>query len=70
MGKLEVYPKDDPKNTKMLVSAADKKMYAPIYNEFKSYLSGMTMERHDNGLKVCSVQSSAIKNNTFTPDNQ
>lgn len=68
MGKLEVYPEDDPKNTKMLVSQADKKMYAPIYNEFKSYLSGMTMERQDNGLKVCSVRANAIKNKAFSPD--
>lgn len=68
MGKLEVYPTEDPKNTKMLVSAADKKLYAPIYNEFKSYLSGMTMERLENGLKVCSVRANAIKNNAFTPD--
>lgn len=68
MGKLEVYPTEDPKNTKMIVSAADKKLYAPIYNEFKSYLSGMTMERLENGLKVCSVRANAIKNNAFTPD--
>mgnify|MGYP003951479035 FL=1 len=66
MGKLEVYPTEDPKNTKMLVSAADKKLYAPIYNEFKSYLSGTTMERLENGLKVCSVRANAIKNNAFT----
>lgn len=70
MGKLEVYPKDDPKNSKMLVSAADKKIYAPIYNDFKSYLSGLTMERQENWLKVCSVRSNAIKNNAFTPDSK
>jgi len=47
MGKLEVYPSDDPKNSKMIVSAVDRKNYAPIYNEFKLYLSGMTMEREE-----------------------
>ena len=47
MGKLEAYPSDDPKNSKMIVSGVDRKTYAPIYNEFRSYLSGMTMEREE-----------------------
>jgi hypothetical protein len=53
MGKLEVYPKDDEKNSKILVSITDRKNYDPIYTAFRSYLSGMTMERFDSGLKVC-----------------
>ncbi len=68
MGKLEVYPSDDPKNSKMIVSAVDRKNYAPIYNEFKLYLSGMTMEREEKWLKICQVRSMYIKNNIFTPD--
>ena len=70
MGKVEVYPKDDEKNSKMLISNTDRKDYDSIYTAFRSYLSGMTMERLDSGLKICWVQSNAIKNNTFTPDKQ
>ena len=70
MGKVEVYPKDDEKNSKMLISNTDRKDYDSIYTAFRSYLSGMTMERLDSGLKICWVQSNAIRNNTFTPDKQ
>jgi penicillin-binding protein 1A len=70
MGKVEVYPQDDPKNAKSIISITDRKYYEPIYTDFKSYLSGMTMERNDNWLKVCGTRSNAIKNNTFIPDNQ
>ncbi len=70
MGKLEVYPKDDPKNSKILATGTDRKEYESIYNEFRLYLSGMTMERLESWLKVCWVKSDAVKNNTFTPDRQ
>jgi hypothetical protein len=61
MGKIEVYPKEDPKNTKILLSNEDKKTYSKIYNTFRSYLSGMTMEREESGLKVCEVEEKYIK---------
>jgi hypothetical protein len=53
MGKLEVYPKEDPKNSKVLISITDRKEYDPIYVAFRSYLSGMTMERLDSSIKIC-----------------
>jgi penicillin-binding protein 1A len=48
MGKLEVYPASDTANRISLVSTEDKKTYAPLYTEFKSYLSGITLERRDS----------------------
>ena len=70
MGKLDIYPQWDPTNSQTLISIEDRKTYAPIYTGFKSYLSGMTMERSDNGLTVCGVRTDAIKNQAFTPDSK
>ncbi|MBX9808950.1 transglycosylase domain-containing protein [Candidatus Gracilibacteria bacterium] len=70
MGKLDVYPKEDPTSIKTIVSVEDKKTYAPLYNDFKNYLSGMTMERRESGLNICGVRSAYIKNNIFKPNNQ
>ena len=70
MGKLEVYPKDDPKNSKILISVEDKKIYSPIYDAFRTYISNMTMERGNNGLKVCNIKAEYIKNHIFVPNNQ
>jgi penicillin-binding protein 1A len=68
MGKLDIYPAWDISNSQTLISTEDRKTYAPIYTGFRSYLSGMTMERNDTGLKVCGVKIDAIKNGIFTPD--
>jgi penicillin-binding protein 1A len=68
MGKVEVYPEWDPKSSKMIMTAEDRSLYAPLYTEFRSYLSGMTMERTDNWLHVCHIRADAIKNNKFTPN--
>jgi penicillin-binding protein 1A len=70
MGKLDVYPQSDPANSKTIMSLEDRKIYAPIYTGLRSYLSGMTMERETNGVKVCGVRSDAIKNQAFVPDSQ
>lgn len=66
MGKLEVYPTLEPTNSKELATQADKQEYAPLYNAFKSYLSGMTMERRESGLHICGVKKENIKNNIFS----
>lgn len=52
------------------MTAEDRSLYAPLYTEFKSYLSGMTMERMENGLHICHVRVDAIKDQKFTPDSQ
>lgn len=70
MGKLDVYPEWDPSSGKMLTSLEDKKTYGTIYTEFKSYLSGMTMERQESWVKVCGVRANAIKNKSFSPNSQ
>jgi hypothetical protein len=68
MGKLEVYPKDDPTNSKIITSTEDRKIYASIYDEFRSYISNMTMVRNDDNLEVCNIKSEYIKNNIFVPN--
>ena len=68
MGKLDVYPQWDPTSNQTLLSRAERDKYGTIYNWFKSYLSGMTMERDDSGLTVCGVRNDAIKNEAFTPN--
>jgi penicillin-binding protein 1A len=60
MGKLEVYPISDTDNRIILTSSEDKKTYAPLYNEFKSYLSGITMERSSGGAHICGVDPAYI----------
>jgi penicillin-binding protein 1A len=70
MWKLEVYPEWDPKNAQTLLTIEDRKIYAPLYNWFKAYLSGMTMEREENGLKVCGINEKSIKNGAFSPNRE
>ncbi len=70
MGKLEVYPQWDPMSSQILISKADRDTYETIYKWFRSYLSGMTMERTESGLRVCGVRQDAVKNQVFIPNNQ
>lgn len=68
MGKVEVYGTSDEKTIIPLNSIENKKQYAPLYGEFKSYLSGMTLERESGGLTVCNVNQKYIKNELFSVD--
>lgn len=70
MGKLEVFPSDDTSSRISIMTADDRKTYAPLYNAYKSYLSGMTMERETGGLKVCGIEKSYIKDRKFSPDSR
>jgi membrane peptidoglycan carboxypeptidase len=75
MGKLEIYPASDPDNRTILLSPEDKKTYAPLYDEFKSYLSGMTLERQSGGAHICGVNAEYIKKDsaervTILPDDE
>ncbi len=61
MGKLEVYPLSDEASRTQLLAPEDKKIYAPLYDEFKSYLSGMTMEKNNIGATICNINPLYIK---------
>lgn len=73
MGKIEVYTATDPENRIILQSTDDKKLYAPLYNEFKSYLSGITIERQDSWAKICWIKEDFVskdspERDSFLPD--
>jgi len=38
MGKLDVYPTENPENIKTLITSEDKKNYESLYIGFKSYI--------------------------------
>lgn len=65
MGKVEIYPSNNRSQKKILITHNDKKQYAPLYDEFKSYLSGMTMTRQNTTLQACNVRQEYIKDNKF-----
>lgn len=74
MGKLEVYPTSDVVDKTILQTPEEKELYAPLYREFKSYLSGMTVERESFGAHICGVKEEYIKadfvgRDAFLPDN-
>ncbi len=60
MGKLEVYPSTDTENRTILKTVEEKQLYAPLYNEFKSYLSGITVERQSSSAEICGVKEEYI----------
>ncbi len=73
MGKLEVYPSADINDRLILETTEQKELYAPLYQEFKSYLSGITVERKNFGATICGVNESYIKTDfpgrkEFIPD--
>lgn len=68
MGKLEVYPTDDTTNRIVLETFDQKELYAPLYEEFKSYLSGITVERRDSWVYICGVRQDYIKDDFVRKD--
>lgn len=75
MGKLEVYPVSDTADKTIIETLEQKELYAPLYREFKSYLSGMTVERKDFGATICGVREDYIKEDfpgrsSFLPDDE
>jgi penicillin-binding protein 1A len=75
MGKLEVYPVSDTADKTIIETLEQKELYAPLYREFKSYLSGMTVERKDFGATICGVRKEYIKEDfpgrsSFLPDDE
>jgi hypothetical protein len=75
MGKIEVYSSSDTTTRTILTTQEDKKIYAPLYNEFRTYLSGITVERQDTGVHICGVDSAymnmqAERKDLLTPDKE
>ena len=65
MGKVEVYPTNDPTTKQEIRNAEERKKYSTLYNEFKSYLSGMTLEKTGDELKICNVKEEYMKESSF-----
>jgi penicillin-binding protein 1A len=70
MGFVEVYPASDTADRLTLSSDEDKTTFRPLYNEFKSYLSGMVFESYNEWVWVCNINSDFIKDNSFSPDSK
>lgn len=65
MGKVEVYPTNDPTTKQEIRNAEERKKYSTLYNEFKGYLSGMTLEKTGDELKICNVKEEYMKESSF-----
>lgn len=61
MGKLEVYPTTDTTDRTILDTTEKKENYGPLYQEFKLYLSWITIDRIDFWAKICWVKEIYIK---------
>lgn len=70
MGKLDVYPSENPENAKTLITSDDKKNYASLYNWFKSYIGWLSMTQESNSIELCWVKKENIKDDVFSPDRQ
>lgn len=67
MGFLSVYPVADS-TEKTTLDDITKVQYKPLYDEFKSYLSGMTIEGDINTVKICGVKKEYTRDSSFSPD--
>ena len=65
MGKVEVYPTNDPTTKQEIRNAEERKKYGTLYNEFKGYLSGMTVEKTDDTIEICNVKEEYMKASSF-----
>ena len=66
MGKVEVYPKNDQTTKKELKNAEDRKIYNALYENFKSYLSGLTLEKNGGTIKICNINEAYLKESLFS----
>jgi penicillin-binding protein 1A len=67
---VEVYPVSDTTDRIILTSDEDKLTYKPLYDSFKSYLSGMVIESYNEGVGICNANSEYIIDDAFLLDNK
>ena len=61
MWMVEVYPTLDTSNRISIISGESRTLYAPLYKEFRSYLSGITLDRWDSTVSICGLKTTYIK---------
>lgn len=68
MGKVYVYPVWTPDDIIQLDTWEKKWEYKIFYDDFKSYLSGMTIEWDGENVWVCGVKEEYTRNDLYLPD--
>jgi penicillin-binding protein 1A len=68
MGYVHVYPIDDPSSAITLDNTESRTRYSRMYNIFKGYLSGITLESHDNEIELCGIKEEYMRGSAYAPD--
>jgi penicillin-binding protein 1A len=68
MGEVTVYPVEDPSAKISIDNDTARKKYSRMYNVFKGYLSGITLEKDDDEVLICGIKEEYIRDTSFTPD--
>lgn len=68
MGKVYVYTDAAPEDTTSLDTVEKKAEYSSLYKEFRSYMSGMTIDNYGEDVKVCGVKKEYTRNSIYHPD--
>ncbi len=68
MGEVYVYPLDNPEWKISLSVAENRAHYKKMYTEFKSYLSGITLELHNDSVNICGINKEYIRNSDYSPN--
>lgn len=63
-----LYPVSDSLSKISIDTSENRKEYAPLYNEFKNYLSGITIQGDTSWVKICGVKKEYVRDHTFSPE--
>ena len=68
MWEVYVYPLDNTEDKTSLQNTEERKKYGRMYNVFKWYLSGITLEADGKDVMICGIKKEYVRNNDFLPD--
>lgn len=68
MGVAYGYPESDTTAKYTIDVAEDRKVVEPLYTIFRSYLTGMTLTRTDDGLTICGIEERYVRSRDFRPN--
>lgn len=66
MGKVEIYTADDSSN-KILINEKNAEEFRELYEKFKTYASGITLEHDDGTIRACNFEEKHMKNKSYSP---
>ncbi len=70
MGNVYVYPVSDPTSAISLDTATTKNQYKSLYNNFRTYLSGITITNDNNSIGICGINKLYTRDSKFSPNSE